>query len=748
MTRTTDGGPSRRDIATFSVSRALTIWGTRIAPALMAPLGILLTIPLLVAAVGLAIWWQGHVAVIESVDAIATRQFDDRAEQAAQHTRALLDQAEPLTDNMVAYVRRVGLDPPLEDFALTFRDQLRACPGVAYISFGTREGHYFGVYLDEHGRYVTTRRRYGGPQRTHRRDFVIGDDCSLTLVDDDPTHGFDPRARPWWQAAVANGRRTWSQPYVWFDIGVVGITCSEPIFDDAGDVIAVTTVDFHLNGLSEFVETLQTAEGGRTVIFTESQDVIAFPGARQEFGQGEARGKKLRVEDIEEPVARALFDALLPVTDEPVRHIAFESGGEPYLAVMRHIEIGDDGRWFVVTFGPTAALTAPAAAHRRNALIVSAVALVIAILVAAFFARFIVRTHLRVVRAEDRARAADEQLQRLGSYQLTRKLDEGGMGEVWIASHAMLARPAAIKLIRPKYLAQKSHAEQSAAVERFRREARTIAGMRSRHTIGIYDFGVADDGALFYVMELLDGIDLRTLVREYGPVPVRRAVGILIQAAASLREAHERGVVHRDVKPANIFLCREADELDVVKVLDFGVARQIGGDDLEKTMGDGLWGTPAYMSPEQVSTRKDLDGRTDVYSLGCVAYWLLAGRSVFVRKGTLAMLEAQLSEEPQPLDSVAPNPIPPALESVVMRCLAKKREDRPADMAALVMELEAILARLRDDGWNVETSRAWWRAVPSIFDTLESDPTDVVRLSPKRSGTSRDAAVNAVNARS
>jgi tRNA A-37 threonylcarbamoyl transferase component Bud32 len=710
--------------------KALTIWGTRIAPALVAPLGILLVIPILVGGVGLAIWWQGRVAVKKSVDTMAFSQFSDRAKQGARHARELLVQAYPLTDNMVSYVRRVGIDPPLEEFALRFRDMLRACPGVAYISFGTHEGHYFGVYLDAGRRYRLTHRIYTGPGKTHTRDYDIAADGTLTLVGDNPGHGFDPRQRPWWKATVKNGRRTWSEPYVWFDIGVVGITCSEPIRDDEDKLLAVTTVDFHLNGLSEFVESLGTDEGGRTFVFADSRDVIAFPGQRQRFGQGEAKGKKLKVEELGDTVA-ALF-AAMPALGEEALRFPFEADGSPYLAALEPISLGDDVSWYVATYGPTDPLTAPAAAHQRNALIVSAVALLVAILVAVFFARFIVRTHLLVERAEHRAREADARARKLGSYRMTRKLDEGGMGEVWIAEHAMLARPAAIKLIRPKFLQDRSAADRQAAVERFRREARTIAGLRSRHTIGIYDFGVADDGALFYVMELLDGIDLYGLVKEHGPVPPSRVVDILLQAASSLHEAHERGVIHRDIKPPNIFLCREADEVDIVKVLDFGMARDTAGGDASMTTADAITGTPAFMPPEQARNAHQLDGRADIYALGCVAYWLLAGRHVFERDTVMAVLVAHTSAKPEPFATAVKNPVPEALEAVVMRCLAKDPGDRPADMAALARELEEVRAGLPDDGWNAEARRAFWDAIPSHFEKAVGEPAESIRLSPDR----------------
>ena len=227
----------------------------------------------------------------------------------------------------------------------------------------------------------------------------------------------------------------------------------------------------------------------------------------------------------------------------------------------------------------------------------------------------------------------------LGSYRLEEKLGAGGMGEVWRARHRMLARPAAIKLIRP--VAGNGYAEASReAVRRFEREAQVIARLRSPHTVELFDFGIADDGAFYYVMELLDGLDADSLLRRFGPVPPERAIFLLRQICHSLSEAQSCGLVHRDIKPANIFLCRYGEEYDFVKVLDFGIVGRVrdSGDTSPVHTGENtLTGTPAFMAPEQ-AMGAEVDGRADIYATGCVAYWLLTGQHVFTAEHPMGLL--------------------------------------------------------------------------------------------------------------
>jgi serine/threonine-protein kinase len=296
----------------------------------------------------------------------------------------------------------------------------------------------------------------------------------------------------------------------------------------------------------------------------------------------------------------------------------------------------------------------------------------------------------------------------MGSYRLGELLGRGGMGEVYHACHRMLARPAAIKLIRPEVLGTRDGETAQLAIKRFRREAEVAASLRSPHTVELYDFGITDDETFYFVMELLDGMTLDALVRRHGPVPAPRAIYILRQVCESLEEAHERGLVHRDIKPANIHVGRLGLQHDFVKVLDFGLVKSVAGPTGEHSLATaaGLTpGTPAYMAPE-MALGDTVDGRADLYALGCVAYYLLTGTLVFEADSGLQMMAKHLRAEPVPPSQRTALPIPAALERLVLACVAKKPEDRPRGAA----ELARALSDIEGERWSEERAAEWWKA--------------------------------------
>jgi eukaryotic-like serine/threonine-protein kinase len=291
----------------------------------------------------------------------------------------------------------------------------------------------------------------------------------------------------------------------------------------------------------------------------------------------------------------------------------------------------------------------------------------------------------------------------LGSYRLVEQIGRGGMGEVWKAEHRLFARPAAIKLIAAQGVAELS---DRVAEERFRREAQVAAGLRSPHTIQLYDFGVTRDRRLYYVMELLDGCDLETLVTRYGPQPAARVAYILRQACHSLAEAHAAGLVHRDIKPANLYIGRVGLEYDFVKVLDFGlVKRQAGvpGGDVQLTAPESMSGTPAYLAPEMASG-EPVDGRADLYALGCVGYFLVTGRRVFEGQHPMQVILQHIRAEPVAPSVRLGRPVPAALEQLLLRSLAKSPDDRPPEATAMAEALGAAGA----DEWIQREARQWW----------------------------------------
>ena len=300
------------------------------------------------------------------------------------------------------------------------------------------------------------------------------------------------------------------------------------------------------------------------------------------------------------------------------------------------------------------------------------------------------------------------QAREMGSYVLGNLIATGGMGEVWQATHRFLVRPAAIKLIKSETI-DAGRAEQARVmVQRFRREARAAAALRSPHTIQLYDFGVAADGTFYYVMELLNGMDLQNLVSRHGPLPPARAIHILKQICESLGEAHTRGLIHRDIKPANIQICRMGRECDFVKVLDFGLVKRAGpGEPSEPglTSPNMLAGTPAYLSPE-VASGEPIDHRSDIYSLGCVAYWMLTGRQVFQADGLMQMIARHIQAQPEPPSRHSPFTLPAELDGIVLDCLAKFASQRPAS----AWELADRLAQCElASAWTREDAQSWWQ---------------------------------------
>jgi serine/threonine-protein kinase len=269
----------------------------------------------------------------------------------------------------------------------------------------------------------------------------------------------------------------------------------------------------------------------------------------------------------------------------------------------------------------------------------------------------------------------------------------------------MLARPAAIKLIRPESMAARTGEKANVAVERFHREAEAAARLQSPHSVGVYDFGATEDGTLYIVMELLQGMDLESLVRHEGPLPASRVVHILRQVCESLEEAHVSGLVHRDIKPANLHIGRFGLRDDFVKVLDFGLVKTaaVGGAQSLATIEGVIMGTPAYMAPE-MALGDNVDARADLYALGCVAYYLLTGEQVFTGDTVLKVITQHLQAVPVPPSERTGLPIPATLEHLVLACLAKKPEQRPQNARQLAQSLDAIEGMT----WGEDEANRWW----------------------------------------
>ena len=298
-----------------------------------------------------------------------------------------------------------------------------------------------------------------------------------------------------------------------------------------------------------------------------------------------------------------------------------------------------------------------------------------------------------------RLRRSVREAQQLGQYTLETKIGEGGMGVVYRARHALLRRPTVIKLLPPDKAGQHN-------LTRFEREVQLTSQLASPNTVAVYDFGRTDDGVFYYAMEHLDGIDLEQLVVEHGPLPAARVIHVLAQVCTALTEAHEAGLIHRDVKPSNVMLCRHGGALDVVKVLDFGLVKDISaGSDATLTHADAVLGTPLYVSPEAITAPEQVGPRSDLYAVGALGYHLLTGRAVFDGRTVAEVYARHLYSQPTP-PSDHVSSVPPDLEALLLSCLAKSPDDRPRDARSL----RAALFACRDSGaWSDRDAQDFWR---------------------------------------
>jgi serine/threonine-protein kinase len=294
------------------------------------------------------------------------------------------------------------------------------------------------------------------------------------------------------------------------------------------------------------------------------------------------------------------------------------------------------------------------------------------------------------------------QARKLGQYQLHRKLGSGGMGEVYLGEHMLLKRTCAIKLIRP------DQAGDPTTLSRFEREVQVMATLTHWNTVEVYDYGRTADGTFYYVMEYLPGLSLQELVEKHGPLSPERAIHFLRQLCAALKEAHSIGLIHRDIKPSNVIACQRGGVHDVAKLLDFGLVQDRGGfaaGSSKITMLGAILGSPNYISPEQASGKDQIDVRTDIYSLGALAYFLVTGQTPFVRETAMELLAAHMKDDVTPPRQLRPE-IPPDLEEVILMCLRKSPDARFADAESLDLALSACDAAGQ---WNTERAQQWWQ---------------------------------------
>ncbi len=286
---------------------------------------------------------------------------------------------------------------------------------------------------------------------------------------------------------------------------------------------------------------------------------------------------------------------------------------------------------------------------------------------------------------------------KLGQYNLVEKLGEGGMGMVYRAEHVMLRRPTAVKLLPPERTGER-------ALARFEREVRLTAQLTHPNTVTVFDYGRTPEGVFYYAMELLEGATLEDVIEVAGPMPAARVAYLLEQAASALVEAHSVGLIHRDIKPANIMLTRQGGEPDVAKLVDFGLVKKLDPSaSASLSQVNVIAGTPHYMSPEAITAPDNIDGRSDLYALAAVGYFLLVGETVFPGNNVVEVCSHHLHTKPKPMSERTDNSIPEALEAILLDALQKKAGDRPRDAASMRDALRAL-----DLKWTLADAELWW----------------------------------------
>jgi serine/threonine protein kinase len=746
---------AREETATNGQSRTRLL--TR---ALASSYGILIVFPGIVVSVGLFLTLLGQRSLTDSNRDLGQHRLAEQAKLVASHLRGALDSADPMLDRLSDFTLEHTPDKPKEAAAAVLLDLMQGRPGVAYVSISFTDGTFQGAFF-EGGRVLFQDSRVG-PSRdgglpfTNVRRFEYRGHDALTPLDEAASQ-YDPRRRDFYVKASVARTRVWTKPYPFYGNHHTGVTRAAPVYlQDGGErrLHAVLTVDFDVDELSRLLRAGELPDM-HTLLFTGNGTLLAYP-------QGEQRIAKLPLSlehalsyrELKDPTLDAFFAKLGPNPRLGRQLLAFDVAGVSHLAALAPVSEDSSLDWTVAYTVPERVFFESLHAYGQRSFGIAAIAVFLALGVSVAFARLVVRVRREARDAREEAKRANQAARELGSYRLVKCLGKGGMGEVWRAEHRLLAREAAIKLIR--------HADgepaSKEAQERFRREAQTLAQLRSRNTIELFDYGVSSDGTFFYVMELLEGLDLESLVIKNGPQPPGRVLRLLMQACRSLGEAHEVSLVHRDIKPANLFVCRVADEVDVVKVLDFGLVRALKGDeddteplstqavfettaaaslqaplDAKLTRAGSVMGTPEFMAPEQALGRK-LDGRADLYALGCVGYWLLTGRLVFHKNTPMLTLLAHIQEPPPSLDEMVVGGVPHGLKLCIVDCLAKSPDHRPQDARALLTRLVEAERQLEPDQvWTEERAQAWWQKYqpatrPSSPAGLTPSPNAQVRI--------------------
>ncbi len=504
-----------------------------------------------------------------------------------------------------------------------------------------------------------------------------------------------PVERPWFTGAQAMepGVPYTSKPYEFLTSKTLGVSFSLRASETQNGPPKTIAFNIRLNEVSRFTMQQHPSENGMSFVFGDDKRILGLP-RHERFAEDKdiAAVNLMPVDEIGIPNITTAIETW-EAKERPQGNFSFRGAdGKRWWAGFSHLALsGDKSLWSAVVV-PRADLVGNLVRLRNLAVLgLSGLGLLISGIMLA--------TTMRSIRRQMKE-ALDRIEQKMGQYVIEQRIGEGGNGTVYRAHHALLRRPTALKLMNPEF------ARSEAARERFEHEVRLTSGLSHPNTVAIYDFGHTPDGTLYYAMELLEGSTLNRLVQAGGPLPADRAIHFLMQACGSLTEAHAKGLIHRDIKPSNLIACERGGVYDVVKVVDFGLVKEMAAADGNLTQADVLIGTPFFMAPETISSPGAASPLSDIYALGAVGYYLVTGRNVFEGESAVAICASHLHDTPERPSDKLGRPVPKDLEDVLMQCLEKDPAKRPQDAAAL----SDLLAGCEAAGdWTQDEARAWWQ---------------------------------------
>ncbi len=583
---------------------------------------------------------------------------------------------------------RIRLDDP-QSVNTLFMPIMTHVPQLSAVLIANEKGDsYYLMRRDD-----TWKSRMSRPAAWGSRDrWTSWRDQSNEVMEEWKDTGFDARGRPWFGEALSRKETAalhWTEPYTFFTTGEPGVTVSRAFQAPGGETL-VLALDVQLMALSRFTTGLSVSPHGLALVLTHGGQVLGLPrDDRFEDVESIREAVLSRPDELGIPVLEDAVAAWHDRSDGDARIYSFRSGGGDWWVGADPFELDGGRRLWATVVVPEEDFLAGVIAQRNQGIAIAVIAVTLAVLLAFFLDRSFRR----------RVRKAVEAAKQLGQYTLQEKIGEGAMGSVYRAQHAMLRRPTAVKLLRAEKV-------NETTLARFEREAQLTSRLTHPNTIAVYDYGRTSNDVFYYAMEYLIGVDLKTLVSRMGPLEPGRVIHIVSQMCGSLAEAHDVGMVHRDIKPANIFLTERAGDPDFVKVVDFGLVKDLaGGDELEITRVNTLTGTPLYLSPESINAPATVGPHSDIYALGAVSYYLLTGRPVFQAKTIVEVCSKHLKQVPSKPSEVSERAFSEALEDVVMACLAKTPAQRPASAGAIVERLSACPEAA---DWGPVAAQRWW----------------------------------------